>query len=235
MARSNEDNPLSFEEAMAIIGVVLSVVLMYLYFEHFEVFAFVWKLFRIPALALQDWLFPQFAQDYFNYPVSEVNYWIMNNSYRTYSHEIVFTAERNYLWPYRIFISAVLLYGALQVSKHKKIGAKPLDAEDYIKLVAPLVPGEEALTKFNGLNIPLMYDFNKTPNQNAFRMPVSTAAFISCYPPIGFSKSEVDRPIAKGRKWEDYDRSILGIHIFLYRILHLKRSDSRVQIVNRFF
>ena len=180
---------------------------------HFDVVALVWKSVRIGYVFLNDIIVPDAVEQYIGHTPSEAYEYMKNNSSSTYSPELVMMIERNYTWFSRIVIACSLIFGSFQVRKHLKIGASPLSPEEYLKLVVKDVPGEEELAYRDFSDIPLNYNFKLTSNQNAFRMPTTVMPFISCYPPIGFGMSEINRPICKGVKWEDYDKE-LAVEVF---------------------
>ncbi len=196
-------------QEMVFYGFILLVVGLIAFFNYrFDLVAFSWKALRLPSLILSDYLIPDSLEQFFNYRPSDALQWVQNNPSSSYTFEILLTIEREYLWASRILIAASLIFAAIQIPKLGKIGGNALDAEGYLKKVVPHVPGEEPLVDFDPSHIPLDYDFSLSPNQNAFRMPISLVPFISCYPPAGFKSSEIKRPICLGKHWEDYQREI---------------------------
>ncbi|MDQ7050083.1 MAG: hypothetical protein Q9M92_11330, partial [Enterobacterales bacterium] len=189
-------------------AIVIVAGLMVFVNYHFDFIALAWKAFRLPSLILSDYLIPDSLEQLLGYQPSEALNWVQSTASSKYSLATLLALEQNYTWATRIIIALSLFFASYQVSRYKNMGAEKLSAENYLKKIVPTVPGEELLEHFDPSNIPLEYDFSLTPNQNAFRMPVSLVPFISCYPPIGISRKEINRPICKGGQWQDYRQDI---------------------------
>jgi len=206
---SSHKSPGIDSQEMVFYSAILIIVGLVTFFNyHFDLVAYAWKILRLPSLILLDYLIPDSLEQLFGYQPSEALNWVQNNSSSHYSFATLLTLERDYTWFTRVVIASLLFFAGFQVYRYKSIGEEKLSAEDYLKKVVSNVPGEELLEHFDPSDIPLEYDFNLTPNQNAFRMPVSLVPFISCYPPIGISRVTNKRPICVGYQWQDYQRDI---------------------------
>ncbi len=206
---SSHKSPKVDTQEMVFYSFILLVVGLITFFNyHFDLVAMCWKTLRFPSLLLSDYLIPDSLEQLIDYQPSEALIWVQTTASSKYSWATLLVLEQKYTWASRIIIALSLFFASYQVSRYQKLGAEKLSAEDYLKKIVSSVPGEELLEHFDPSNIPLEYDFSLTPNQNAFRMPVSLVPFISCYPPIGIGRTEINRPICKGEQWQDYRKDI---------------------------
>ncbi|RMG78611.1 MAG: hypothetical protein D6712_21170 [Chloroflexi bacterium] len=220
-------------EAGIIVFVALLVVGWFWWNYRFGDIAFVWKAIRYFEFWLADKLVPDAVEERLSLAFHNIYEWLKANPSRTYTPKLLAQFEGELIWFVRIPVAILLLLLAYRTWTINRIGVKQLTPEDCVRLMATRVPGNEFLLDFDPSKIPLEYDFAKSPNENAFRMPVTLIPFITARPPIGFLPNEIDRAICEGKKFSDYDEK-LAAEVFRRQMgPHMPKQLSKLPEAHR--
>lgn len=176
--------------------------LVYLYMNHFEFFAFLWKALRYAELnALQ--FIPESVQNLTNLRFSEVKDFLEATPSAKIKKETVYYIENNYFYWMRFVVPVFLFYLAYRLYKFNSIGVGGLTPTDYLKAVGANVPHSAPYVDIDPSDYSVFYDFKKSPEENCFAMSLQLHEYVTVSPPIGCPDAK--RPICKGKRWEDFD------------------------------
>jgi len=197
-----EDNELIYVIPIVVIGILFIV-----YQLKFEWIAMLWKTIRLGELYLLQW-FPDLLQESLDLNFSKTLTYLKQTSSKDLHKATISFIDSNVFWINRFIPSAILIFLGIKLHKWSKGQTGLITPEIYLKEMGKHFDSTKNYININPSEHSIFYDFEKTPEENCFAMPIDIDDFVTCNPPLKLKKMESDRPIAVGIKWQDFDMSL---------------------------
>lgn len=208
MSRRNSEHGsagVSNSEFFMIVGAIVVLFFVYAYHNHYEYFAFVWKLKRHAEVFVLQFV-PAGLQDYTGLQFDAVKKFLDSTPSAEIKRETVAFIDNSYFYWVKYLVAVFILFLAFRLRSFDDglgVGSNPRDYLEKVASTNPNAAHSKPYVEYSPTSESIHYDPKKSPNDNYTASSMQLHEFITAMPPVGVPSAK--RPICKGRKWEDMD------------------------------